>query len=248
MPRFSPAVIGVLALVQRCGSWPSPRSEWLACFWGGRSSIFDGLAAYAGASVSRARQRRFELLRLTARTATLRINGQCAEVGYAGCEYTKLCPAPDAAGKHFPGPGGHYRVTGSINGQMCRFMVRYRPHQCGDERLFRPAAGHSIYGRSVSRVPWPNYLPVVRLAGYRVKVDRRQGRRGSSCANVGRADTEGGFPTEVLSRQQLIVNRVRMIDQNGQSCAGKTRLRTRPQRLGWPNCRTHSKTCFTFAD
>ncbi|WP_022962927.1 retropepsin-like aspartic protease family protein [Halopseudomonas pelagia] len=151
-----------------------------------------------------------ELLAADSRTATLRINGQTREFGMQR-DYTEGFAQRQTRQVSIPrGTGGHYRVTGSINGHSVPFMVdtgatsvALNSFQAQRLGIDYRTTGVEVRATTASG----------QVQGYRVKLGRvKVGEL--ELTNVDGLVLEGGFPTEVLLGNSYL-NRVRMVDQGG---------------------------------
>ncbi|MEH6501024.1 MAG: TIGR02281 family clan AA aspartic protease [Pseudoalteromonas distincta] len=207
MPRFSPAVIGVLALFS-AAALAEPAVRVVGLFSGAAVVNIDGQRHML--RIGKPGPQGVELLAADSRTATLRINGQVRELGMQR-EYTEGFAQRQTLQVSIPrGPGGHYRVTGSINGQIVPFMV-----DTGATSVAMNAFQAQRLGINYRQVGVEVQATTAsgQVAGYRVKLDRVKVGE-VELANVDGLILEGGFPTEVLLGNSYL-NRVRMIDQNG---------------------------------
>lgn len=151
-----------------------------------------------------------ELVAADSNTATLRINGQTRQFGMQR-DYTDGFAQRATTQVSIPrGAGGHYRVTGSINGQTVRFMVDTGATSVAMSSFEAQRLGidYRVDGSEVRATTASGQVAGYRVALNRVKVGDVE------LTNVDGLILEGGFPTEVLLGNSYL-NRVRMVDQNG---------------------------------
>ncbi len=151
-----------------------------------------------------------ELVAADSNTATLRINGQTRQFGMQR-DYTDGFAERATTQVSIPrGRGGHYRVTGSINGQTVQFMVDTGATSVAMSSFEAQRLGidYRLTGSEVRATTASGQVAGYRVTLARVKVGDVE------LTSVDGLILEGGFPTEVLLGNSYL-NRIRMVDQNG---------------------------------
>lgn len=148
------------------------------------------------------------LLAADSTTATLRINGQTRQFGMQRDYSDGFAPRQTTQVSIPRGAGGHYRVTGSINGQTVPFMVDTGATSVAMSSVQARRLGidYRVTGAEVRATTASG-----QVAGYRVKLDRVK-VGDLELANVDGLILEGSFPAEVLLGNSYL-KRIRMVDQ-----------------------------------
>lgn len=197
-----------LALLLSLAAWAQPEVRVVGLFPGAAVVTIDGQRQMLRAG--KPGPQGIELVSADSNSATLRIQGVERQLllqrdysdGFAERQTRQVSIAR--------GNGGHYRVTGSINGHLVPFMV---------DTGATSVAMNAFQAQRLGIDYRASGMPVVattasgQVAGYQVRLSRvKVGEL--ELRDVDGLVLEGGFPTEVLLGNSYL-SRVRMSDQNG---------------------------------
>lgn len=149
-----------------------------------------------------------ELVAATSRSATLRIDGQNREF-VLQTDYSEAYTEREKVRVSIPrGAGGHYRLSGSINGQGVAFLVDTGATSVAmnSDQARRLGVDYKLDGTPIKATTASGQVPGYRVSLARVKVGNIE------LSNVDGLVLEGAFPTEVLLGMSYL-RRVRMEDQ-----------------------------------
>lgn len=151
-----------------------------------------------------------ELVAADSKTATLRINGQARQFGMQRDYTDGFAQRSTKQVSIARGTGGHYRVTGSINGQTVQFMVDTGATSVAMNSFQAQRLGidYRVTGSEVRATTASGQVAGYRVSLSRVKVGDLE------LTNVDGLILEGRFPGEVLLGNSYL-NRIRMVDQSG---------------------------------
>jgi aspartyl protease family protein len=150
-----------------------------------------------------------ELIAADSRTATLRVDGQTRQFGLQR-EYTEGFAQAERQQVSIPrGEGGHYRITGSINGQAVGFMVDTGATSVSmsSAQARRLGIDYRMDGTPVRAATASSAVEGYQVNLARVKVGDIE------LSNVQALVLEGRFPLEVLLGMSWL-SRVRMDEQD----------------------------------
>ncbi|HDZ57933.1 MAG TPA: TIGR02281 family clan AA aspartic protease [Pseudomonas xinjiangensis] len=149
-----------------------------------------------------------ELLSSDSRGATLRVNGEIRDFGLQP-DYSVDNAEPTRQRVVIPkGAGGHYRISGSINGQGVPFMLDTGATSVAmnSNQARRLGIDYKVVGTRVSATTASGQVSAYKVRLDRVKVGDIE------LTNIEGLVLDGGFPTEVLLGMSYL-SRVRMDDQ-----------------------------------
>ena len=149
-----------------------------------------------------------ELVSATSRSATLRMGGQSREFSLQ-TDYSEADTDRDKVRVSVPrGAGGHYRISGSINGQGVAFLVDTGATSVAmnSDQARRLGVDYKLDGTPIKATTASGQVSGYRVSLGRVKVGNIE------LSNVDGLVLEGAFPTEVLLGMSYL-RRVRMEDQ-----------------------------------
>ena len=150
-----------------------------------------------------------ELIAADSQTATLRVDGQTRQFGLQR-EYTEGFAQSERQQVSIPrGEGGHFRVTGSINGQTVSFMVDTGATSVSMSSVQARRLGidYALSGTPVRAATASSAVYGYQVTLARVKVGDIE------LSNVQALVLEGRFPLEVLLGMSWL-SRVRMDEQD----------------------------------
>ncbi|OWL84707.1 retropepsin-like aspartic protease family protein [Halopseudomonas aestusnigri] len=150
-----------------------------------------------------------ELIAADSQTATLRVDGQTRQFGLQR-EYTEGFAQSERQQVSIPrGEGGHFRVTGSINGQTVSFMVDTGATSVSMSSVQARRLGidYALSGTPVRAATASSAVDGYQVTLARVKVGDIE------LSNVQALVLEGRFPLEVLLGMSWL-SRVRMDEQD----------------------------------
>ena len=150
-----------------------------------------------------------ELIAADSQTATLRVDGQTRQFGLQR-EYTEGFAQSERQQVSIPrGEGGHFRVTGSINGQTVSFMVDTGATSVSMSSVQARRLGidYTLSGTPVRAATASSAVDGYQVTLARVKVGDIE------LSNVQALVLEGRFPLEVLLGMSWL-SRVRMDEQD----------------------------------
>jgi len=150
-----------------------------------------------------------ELIAADSQTATLRVDGQTRQFGLQR-EYTEGFAQSERQQVSIPrGEGGHFRVTGSINGQTVSFMVDTGTTSVSMSSVQARRLGidYALSGTPVRAATASSAVDGYQVTLARVKVGDIE------LSNVQALVLEGRFPLEVLLGMSWL-SRVRMDEQD----------------------------------
>ena len=149
-----------------------------------------------------------ELVDASSRSATLRVDGQLREFGLE-TDYSEAYTDRQKVRVSIPrSAGGHYRTSGSINGQGVSFMVDTGATSVAmnSDQARRLGIDYKLDGTPIKATTASGQVSGYRVSLARVKVGNIE------LSNVDGLVLEGAFPVEVLLGMSYL-RRVRMEDQ-----------------------------------